>query len=50
MWVRFRITGTAPSGEKIELATVSIMRIVNGKAVEGWSVPKVTGELEEKLF
>jgi len=44
VWVRFRITGTAPTGKKIELTTVSILRIVNGKAVEGWTVPKVTGK------
>ena len=44
VWIRFRITGTAPSGKKIELTTVSILRIVNGKAVEGWTVPKVTGK------
>jgi len=44
VWVRFKITGTASSGKKIELATVSILRIVDSKAVEGWSVPKVTGQ------
>ena len=50
VWVRFKVTGTAPSGKKIELTTVSILRIVNGKAVEGWTVPKVTGEFYEKLL
>lgn len=44
VWARFKITGTAPKGKKIELTTVSILRIVNGKAVEGWTVPKVTGQ------
>jgi predicted SnoaL-like aldol condensation-catalyzing enzyme len=44
VWVRFKITGTAPSGKKIELTTVSILRIANGKATEGWTVPKVTGQ------
>lgn len=43
VWVRFRVTATASSGQKIELTTVSMLRIVNGKAVEGWSVPKITG-------
>jgi predicted SnoaL-like aldol condensation-catalyzing enzyme len=44
VWVRFKITGTAPSGKKIELTTVSILRIANGKATEGWTVLKVTGQ------
>ena len=44
VWVRYRFTGTASSGKKIELTTVSILRIVNGKAVEGWGVPKVIGK------
>ena len=44
VWVRYRFTGTASSGKKIELTTVSILRIVNGKAVEGWAVPKVIGK------
>jgi len=35
VWVRFRITGTTLLGKKAELTTVSILRIVNGKAVEG---------------
>ena len=48
VWVRFRITGTASSGEKIELSTVSILHIVNGKAVEGWTVPQLVSK-EKKL-
>ena len=44
VWIRFKTTGTAPSGKKIELTTVSILRIVDGKAVEGWAVPKVIGK------
>ena len=44
VWVRFRITGTASSGEKIELSTVSILHIVNGKAVEGWTVPQIASK------
>ena len=44
VWVRVKFTGTAPSGKKIELTTVSILRIVNGKYVEGWTVPKVVGK------
>jgi len=44
VWIRYRFTGTAPSGRKIELTTVSILRIVNGKVVEGWAVPKVVGK------
>lgn len=55
VWVRFKNTATDRTGKKIELASVNIFRIVNGKVVEGWggviqkmSVPKVTGELYKK--
>jgi hypothetical protein len=48
VWIRFRTTGKASSGEKIDLASVSIIRIVNGKAVEGWTVPQVISK-EKKL-
>lgn len=48
VWIRFRTTGKASSGEKIDLASVSIIRIVNGKAVEGWTVPRVISK-EKKL-
>jgi len=48
VWVRFKITGTATTGKKIELSSVSILRIVNGKAVEGWSVPQLISK-EKKL-
>ena len=44
VWIRFKITGTASSGKKVELSTVGILRIVDGKAVEGWTVPKVMGQ------
>ena len=57
VWFRARITGTAPTGKKIELTSITILRIVNGKAVEGWggviqkmSIPKVKGELYKKLL
>ena len=50
VWVCWKITGTTKSGKKMELTTVTIMRIVNGKAVESWGVPKVAGELYEKLL
>jgi predicted ester cyclase len=50
VWVRFKTTGTASSGKKMRLTTVTILRIVNGKYVEGWGVPKVTGEFYEKLL
>jgi predicted ester cyclase len=43
-WILLRTAGTAPTGKKIEMTTVSILRFVNGKAVEGWTVPKVTGQ------
>jgi predicted ester cyclase len=44
VWIRFKTSGTAPTGKKIEMTTVSILRFVNGKAVEGWTVPRVTGQ------
>ena len=44
VWTCFRITGTLSSGKKVGMTTVSIIRIVDGKAVEGWTVPKVTGQ------
>lgn len=44
VWTRFRTTGTAPTGKKVEMVTVSMIRFVNGKAVEGQTVPKVTGQ------
>jgi len=57
VWVRYKNTATDPTGKKIELASINIFRIVNGKVVEGWggviqkmSVPKVTGELYKKLL
>jgi len=57
VWARHKTTGTAPSGKKMELTSINIFRIVNGKVVEGWggviqkmSVPKVTGELYKKLL
>ena len=36
VWFRAKITGTASTGKKIELTSISILRIVNGKVVEGW--------------
>ena len=50
VWACFKTTGTASSGKKMRLTTVSIPRIVNGKYVESWTVPKVTGKLYEKLL
>ncbi|MGA2309547.1 MAG: ester cyclase [Candidatus Bathyarchaeia archaeon] len=48
VWVRFKITGTALTGKKIELTSVTIFRIVNGKVVEGWTVPQLVSK-EKKL-
>ncbi len=44
VWARIRITGTLSSGKKIDATTVSMIRIVGGKAMEGWTVPRVTGQ------
>jgi predicted ester cyclase len=52
VWVRYKTTGTNPKGEKIDLTSIVIHRIVEGKIVEGWggpiqkiSIPKDAGEL-----
>jgi len=50
VWVRFRNTGTSPSGKKIDMTVVSMLRFANGKVVEGRTVPRVTGELYQKLL
>ena len=44
VWARFRITGTLSSGKKVDMTTVSMVRFVNGKVAEGWTVPRVTGQ------
>ena len=50
VWARFKITATSPAGKKIELSTVTIYRIANGKIVESWSVPQtVTKKKKPKL-
>jgi len=57
VWVRFETTATDPTSKKMELTSITIFRIVDGKVIEGWggviqkmSVPKVTGELYKKLL
>jgi len=57
VWVRCEVKGTASTGKKMELTSVAIYRIYNGKVVEGWggviqkmSVPKATEKLYEKLL
>jgi predicted SnoaL-like aldol condensation-catalyzing enzyme len=51
------VTGTAPSGRRMDATSITIHRVVDGKVVEGWggviqklSVPKVAGELSRKLL
>ena len=48
VWVRYKITATDPAGKKIESEAVTIFRIVNSKAVEGWTVPQLVSK-EKKL-
>jgi predicted ester cyclase len=48
VWVRFKITGTTSTGKKVELESVTIFRIVNGRAAEGWTVPQLVSK-EKKL-
>jgi len=50
VWVRFKITATDPTGKKIELPTVTIYRIVNGKIVEAWSVPQTISKEKKPKF
>ena len=50
VWVRFKNTATDPTGKKIELSTVTIYRIVNGKIVEVWSVPQTVSEEKKPKF
>lgn len=41
VWARLKTTMTSPTGKKLELSTVTIYRIANGKLVESWSVPQM---------
>ena len=36
VWFLEKVTGTASSGKKMDASALTILRIVNGKAVEGW--------------
>jgi len=36
VWFLEKITGTAPSGKKMDATALNILRMVNGKLVEGW--------------
>jgi len=36
VWVLEKVTGTDSSGKKMDTTALTIVRIVNGKAVEGW--------------
>jgi ketosteroid isomerase-like protein len=36
VWVHAKITGTDSSGKKMDATALYILRIVNGKFVEGW--------------
>ena len=36
VWVHVKITGTDSSGKKMDATALAILRIVNGKFVEGW--------------
>jgi hypothetical protein len=47
VWVRFKITGTTVDGKKVELASVNIFRIVNGKVAEGWTAEDMTAERDK---
>jgi len=50
VWVRSKITATDSSGKKVELPTVTIYRIVNGKIVETWSVPQTISKEKKPKF
>ena len=36
VWFLEHVTGTNTSGQKMDVTALTIVRIVNGKAVEGW--------------
>ena len=36
VWFLEKVTGTTSSGKKMDATALTILRIVNGKAVEGW--------------
>jgi len=36
VWFLEKVTGTSSSGKKMDATALTILRIVNGKAVEGW--------------
>jgi len=36
VWFLEKVSGTDPSGKKMDATTLSILRMVNGKFVEGW--------------
>ena len=36
VWYLEKVTGTDSSGKKMDVRALTIVRIVNGKAVEGW--------------
>jgi predicted SnoaL-like aldol condensation-catalyzing enzyme len=40
VWARFKTTATSSTGKRLELSTVTIYRIANGKLAESWSVPQ----------
>ncbi len=55
VWARFNTTATV-KGEKFEITSIVIMRIIEGKITEGWggviqkmSIPKTDGELISKI-
>jgi len=57
VWARSIITGTTSTGKKMELTSINIFRIVNGKIVETWGgaiqkmvVPTTAGELAKQLL
>jgi hypothetical protein len=50
MWFRVKTTGTTLFNRKVRVTTVGIFPLVNGKSIEGWTVPKVTGEVYKNLL
>jgi len=38
VWWLEKVTGSTPSGRKINATTLTTIRIINGKLVEGWGV------------
>jgi predicted SnoaL-like aldol condensation-catalyzing enzyme len=49
VWAIIKTTGTDTAGKKIDVVSVTILRIIGGKAVEGWTVPQIASVLPRAM-